>query len=96
MSVSYDQSIRKWDLENMAAVESVPNAHDHGLTCVDYCPEHHLLATTGGESAVKVWDADELTLAMVLEGHKHEATQVRRRKLAFWPDVLAMFTRSVN
>eukprot|EP00873_Tetraselmis_striata_P008067 jgi/Tetstr1/428331/TSEL_018366.t1 len=76
VSVSYDQSIRKWDLENMAAMESVPNAHDHGLTCVDYCPEHHLLATTGGESAVKVWDADELTLAMVLEGHKHEATQV--------------------
>lgn len=79
VSISYDQSMRKWDLDSMTPMEVLPNAHDHGLTCVDYCPEHNLLATTGGEPAVKVWDADEMTLVAVLDGHKHEATQVRAR-----------------
>jgi WD40 repeat protein len=76
VSISYDQSIRTWDLETMTVMEVVHNAHDHALTCIDYCPEHHLLATTGGEPTVKIWDADEMTVVAVLEGHKHEATQV--------------------
>ena len=60
-----------------ALPEIVENAHDHGLTCVDYSPSLHLIATTGGEPVAKVWDADDLKLVAVLDGHRHEATQVR-------------------
>lgn len=89
ISISHDKTIRRWDLKSMTPMGMIDNAHDHGLTCIDYCSETNHIATTGGEPVAKIWDADQLTLVAVLDGHKHEVTQVResRTSCAFVPQL---------
>lgn len=56
-SVSYDRSIRVWDLTTMKPVSALHEAHDTPIQCIEYCKERDEIATCGMGNRVKIWDA---------------------------------------
>ncbi|GMH37514.1 hypothetical protein BSKO_05387 [Bryopsis sp. KO-2023] len=73
-SVSYDKSLRTWNLFQMKPLQTIENAHHTPVQALDYCKEHKFLATCGMEHQVKIWDASNpqiLTLKIVLNHRLH-------------------------
>mmetsp|Transcript_33374 Transcript_33374/g.84557 ORF Transcript_33374/g.84557 Transcript_33374/m.84557 type:complete len:866 (-) Transcript_33374:212-2809(-) len=75
-SVSFDRSLRIWDLTTMKTVAVVPGAHDTPIQCLEYCPERDELATCGMGNKVKVWDVKRPSAVrpkLVLNHADHDA-----------------------
>ncbi|KAF5833397.1 WD40-repeat-containing domain protein, partial [Dunaliella salina] len=60
-SISFDRTIRIWDLSNMKPVSVVYNAHDTPIQCIEYAQERGEIATCGMGNKVKVWDVRKPT-----------------------------------
>jgi len=69
-SISYDKTIRIWDLTTMKPVHVVQDAHDTPLQCIEYCAERDELATCAMGNKVRVWDVRKpaaIKLKLVLD-----------------------------
>ncbi|KAJ3121226.1 Platelet-activating factor acetylhydrolase IB subunit alpha [Nowakowskiella sp. JEL0407] len=53
ISVSDDKSIKIWDLKTCRLVKSIPDAHDHFITCV--AAKGRFVATGSVDMSVKLW-----------------------------------------
>eukprot|EP00002_Diphylleia_rotans_P033367 TRINITY_DN7090_c0_g1_i1.p1 TRINITY_DN7090_c0_g1~~TRINITY_DN7090_c0_g1_i1.p1 ORF type:complete len:812 (-),score=137.18 TRINITY_DN7090_c0_g1_i1:340-2775(-) len=72
ISVSWDCSIRFWDLRKERQGELITmirNAHDDAIMAVDYCPSTNEIATCGADKIVKLWDFDTQRLRGTIVGH---------------------------
>ncbi len=63
-------SLRLWNLETGALVDTVSNAHSSWIRCLAFSPDGHYLASGSGDMSVRVW---QLTNQQTLE-HCHTLT----------------------
>jgi len=89
-SVSWDLSLRLWDLtsESAGSAHVVENAHDDYILSVAYSPELEQLASASADQGAKLWDLTsmksedssssvESACCGVLRGHKADVSHVK-------------------
>ena len=96
IGAAYGQSVGIWDVRvrnnnnnNAAPVQSISNAHRHGICDLDYNPNRPYILCTGGEDGlIKFWDLrkagtgtqsqqQEQEPIKILSGHTHWANTVK-------------------
>jgi WD40 repeat protein len=77
ISVSWDLTIRFWDLSTWTLAHQINKAHSDFITDISYCAERAEFATSSMDWLVYVWSAPKRSIVAVLRGHTAEVTRVR-------------------
>eukprot|EP00741_Cyanophora_paradoxa_P019100 tig00021122_g18442.t1 len=77
VSVSWDMSIRYWDLVTGTAAHVIAKAHTDLITGVDYSPDGDEIGTSSADKLAKVWDFDSGQALLVLTGHTADVTCIK-------------------
>ena len=68
-------NIGRWTNDG-TPLSPIPNAHQNGVYALSFSPQGHFLASGGGDSLVKLWDANGKLISS-LPGHKGIVYRVR-------------------
>mmetsp|Transcript_34014 Transcript_34014/g.57193 ORF Transcript_34014/g.57193 Transcript_34014/m.57193 type:complete len:788 (+) Transcript_34014:49-2412(+) len=77
VSVSWDASIRLWDILTGHLAHKIEKAHSDLILGIDYSRDTDEFATCGADKVAKVWDFDSCQNVLVFIGHTADVTQVR-------------------
>ncbi|WIA39571.1 hypothetical protein OEZ86_005657 [Tetradesmus obliquus] len=83
---SDDQSVKVWDLATLSADRTL-TGHGSDVRYVDWHPSSSLLASSGRDALIKMWDAREEPSAAglaTLHGHKGPVNQVKWNANGTW------------
>ncbi|RIK32998.1 MAG: hypothetical protein DCC55_35795, partial [Chloroflexi bacterium] len=102
-SGSMDQSISLWDLSSLSSGETDQEAfrsvrlldtlrgHDHQVLSLAFSPDGSLLASSSGDTTIRLWNVTERRALTTLRGHTHWV-----RSLVFSPDGAHLFSGSAD
>lgn len=77
VSGSDDKSIKLWDLRSRTGVvQQFVDAHEGGVTCVNFHPSGHFVLSSGTDNALKVWDLRRADLFYSMKAHEAATTAV--------------------
>jgi WD40 repeat protein len=79
-SASGDRTVRLWDANSGAALQTL-EGHSDSVSAVAFSPDGTLLASTSGDYTVRLWDAGSGEALQTLKGHSGPVSAV-----AFSPD----------
>ncbi|MEZ6090693.1 MAG: c-type cytochrome domain-containing protein [Pirellulaceae bacterium] len=68
--------VKIWNLADGALVREIANPHTDTVLCARFSPDGTMLATSGADRMIKVWDLKTGELMKTLEGHTHHVNSI--------------------